>query len=190
MLNKISLYIIFGLVFVFASFTTYESVYRLTNNSSTYAIGETTIIGKSNISTYFTVYLSQTNNFLFSNSLPLSITSWISIGALVWRGKIKKVILENGFDYDLFFTMLKMKGSITRLSILNSLTYPKNRKQIAETLEIDWKAVDRHVSVLLKHQLINEMTQVGNSMFYIRNEKGNKLLEVLNKNGFHDKDSS
>jgi len=189
-LNKISLYIIFGLVFVFASFTTYESVYRLTNNSPAYTIGETKVIGQPSISTYFTIYLSQTNSFLFSNSLPLSIVSWISVGALVWRGKIKKIILENGFDYDLFFTMLKMKGSITRLNILNSLTYPKNRKQIAETLEIDWKAVDRHVNILLKHQLINEMTKVGNSMFYIRNEKGNKLLEVLNKNGVHDENHS
>lgn len=185
-MNKIALYVIFGLIVVFASFTTYESVYRLTNNSPTYAIGETKVIGPTSVSIYFTIYLSQTNNFLFSNSLPLSIASWASIGALVWRGKIKKIILENGFDYDLFFIMLKMKGSVTRLNILNSLTYPKNRKQIAEILEIDWKAVDRHVDVLLKHQLINEMTKVGNSVFYIRNEKGNKLLEVLNKNGLHD----
>lgn len=151
-----------------------------------YAIGETKVIGQPDISVYFTIYLSQTNNFLFSNSLPLSIASWISVSALVWRGKIKKIILENGFDYDLFFTMLKMKGSITRLSILNALTYPKNRKQIAETLEMDWKAVDRHVNVLIKHQLINEMAMVGNATFYIRNEKGNRLLEVLNKNGFHN----
>lgn len=154
----------------------------MSNEIPTYSLGETTIIGKPSLLLYFNIYLAKTSVFLFVNSLPLSIASWIIVGSIIWRGKFKKHILSNGFDYDLFLIMVKKKGSQTRIKILATLTYPKNRKQIAEDLGMDWKAIDRHVSILLKHQLINEMTNVGNATFYIRNDRGHKLLKTLSSN--------
>jgi predicted transcriptional regulator len=76
--------------------------------------------------------------------------------------------------------MVKMRGSKTRLEILKILDTPKTRQMIAQELNIDWKAVDRHVEVMLKSDLIKEVCNVARASYYARSEKGDKLLELLN----------
>ncbi len=121
--------------------------------------------------------------FAYSNLLYLSITWTGLIGAVIWRGKTSKIWLINGLDYNQFVLMVKMRGSRTRLEILKILDTPKTRQLMAEELNLDWKTVHRHVRVLLRSELIQEISSVGQSTYYLRSENGNKLLNLL-KNGY------
>jgi predicted transcriptional regulator len=56
---------------------------------------------------------------------------------------------------------------------------------IAQELNIDWKAVDRHVEVLLKNDLIRETCSVARTSYYVRSKRGSRLLDLLN-NGYSD----
>lgn len=123
--------------------------------------------------------------FLYSNSLLLGVTPIVLIGALIWRGTISRIWLMNGFDYNHFELMVKLRGSKTRLEILRALDVPKTRQQIARELNLDWKAVNRHIEVLLKNELVCEVCSVGRTSYYMRSEKGDRLLDLLN-NGYSD----
>lgn len=166
---------------VFSSFLTVIAIHSSINNKPIYSLdNEIVIIGQPTFSAYFTIFLAQTSNTIIKNSFPIAVGTWIIIGSLVWRGNVKRLMLSAGFDYDIFLTMIRMKGGQTRFKILNELELPKNRKQIAESLGFDWKAIDRHIKVLVRHQLISEIHQEGNAVYYLRTEKGAKFLKSFN----------
>lgn len=119
-------------------------------------------------------------NFLYSHLLILGLSPIVLLGALIWRGSISRIWLTNGFSYSHFELMVKMRGSKTRLDILFALDVPKTRQMIAQELNIDWKAVDRHVKVLLKNDLIKEVYSIARTSYYVRSDKGDKLLDLLN----------
>lgn len=118
--------------------------------------------------------------FVYSNSLLLGITPLGLLGALIWRGTISRTWLVSGFSYHHFELMVKMRGSKTRLEILRALDMPKTRQMIAEEVNMDWKAVDRHVEVLLKNYLVKEVCSFARVSYYVRSEKGDRLLDLLN----------
>jgi predicted transcriptional regulator len=109
-----------------------------------------------------------------------ALISWVVFGAaLIWRGHVRSVWGQSRFSYDTFRLLVKMRGGQTRLKLMRSLNPPKNKLQLATALEIDWKAVDRHVQVLQKNGLIQAASTSGTSTFYEITEKGRSLLQVL-----------
>lgn len=115
-----------------------------------------------------------------SYSLPLSLSSWVCVlGLLVWRGRVRSIWTSLGFDQDVFRLFVRMKGAPTRLKLLQSLASPKDRAQLAEELDIDWKAVDRHIWVLEKYGFVKEEESQGTAKFYELTPSGNILLNLI-----------
>ncbi len=66
-----------------------------------------------------------------------------------------------------------------RVNLLKSLDEQKNKLQLAKELDMDWKAVDRNIRILLKYGLIMETESVGKVKFYSLTPDGKKVLELL-----------
>jgi DNA-binding transcriptional ArsR family regulator len=109
----------------------------------------------------------------------LPITWGGVIGTLVWKGKLRTVWKTQGYDYDTFKMIAKMRGSPTRIKLLNSLNVPKNKLQLAKELDLDWKAIDNHMKVLQKNNFVEEMVMIGTSKYYLISKKGKNILKLL-----------
>jgi predicted transcriptional regulator len=64
-----------------------------------------------------------------------------------------------------------------------------NRYQLAMELGIDWKSVDRHVDLLLRHGLL-ETVEASGERAYRLSERGRRLLELLEEMAEIEKDTS
>ena len=53
-----------------------------------------------------------------------------------------------GFGSDVFDLMIGMRGAGSRVSLLQNMESPKHRLELSELTGIDWKEVDRQLSVL------------------------------------------
>jgi len=111
----------------------------------------------------------------------LTLVGGATIASFVWKGNTVKIWKESGHDYDTFKMITKMRGSPTRIKILNLLGTPKNKLQLAKEMEMDWKAIDSHIKILIKHSFVEEMATIGTSTFYIISEKGKNLLKLISK---------
>lgn len=121
--------------------------------------------------------------WIYVNSPYLATSSWILfVFALIWKGTIRSIWSRNGYDYDTFKLFVKMRGSPTRVRILQNLFVPKNRSQLANECGVDWKAIARHVDTLIKHNFIKEIIMYGNARYLMITDEGKKVLELLNNN--------
>ena len=89
--------------------------------------------------------------------------------------------LKLGFDQDIFKLFVKMRGASTRLKLLQSLSSPKDRAQLAQDLGMDWKAVDRHVQLLEKYGFVKEKSMEGTAKFYELTPTGSTLLNLVDE---------
>lgn len=120
---------------------------------------------------------------VYETSPYLLPISWGAvIGTVVWKGRVRSVWSKQGYDYDTFKIIARMRGSPIRVRLLNLLHLPKNKTQLAKELEMDWKTIDNHIVTLQKHKLIEEMATVGSSKYYIISEHGKKILDLLSNN--------
>jgi DNA-binding transcriptional ArsR family regulator len=118
--------------------------------------------------------------FLLGNSPGLSATSWVLVGGVwIWRGRVKSRWEGLGFDSGTFDLFIKMKGAKTRLNLLNALSLPKDRLQLAQELGLDWKAVDYHIVLLNKYGLVHEDHAFGKVKMYRLTTLGETLLQLL-----------
>lgn len=99
--------------------------------------------------------------------------------ALIWRGKLRSVWSKMGYDYETFRLVARMKGSPVRVKLLASLAFQKNRLQLANELEVDWKTIDNHIDVLTKNGLIEEKSIVGTTRYYALSEHGRRVFTLL-----------
>ena len=115
--------------------------------------------------------------------IPLSIASWTALAGVffIWRGRTRSMWLKLGFDQDVFKLFVKMRGAPTRLKLLQSLSSPKDRAELAEDLRIDWKAVDRHVQLLEKYGFVKERSIEGTAKFYELTPAGSTLLKLVDE---------
>ena len=114
------------------------------------------------------------------NYIAIGLTSLtILAGALIWRGHVRSVWNRGSFDYDTFRLLVRMRGGGVRVNLLRSLGEQKNKLQLAKELDMDWKAVDRNIRILLKYGLIMETESVGKVKFYSLTPDGKKVLELL-----------
>ena len=75
--------------------------------------------------------------FLLANSPALSTASWALVGGVwIWRGRMKSRWESLGFDSGIFDLFIKMKGAKTRMNLLDSLSMPKDRLQLARELGV------------------------------------------------------
>lgn len=130
------------------------------------------------------IFLSQPLGSIYDVSPYLAPICWgLVIGTLVWKGKVRSSWQSSGYDYETFKMITKMKGSPMRIKLLTTLDLPKNRSQLAQELDVDWKAIDNHMKVLKNNNFVEEMTTVGTSTYYIITEKGKNLVRLLKENG-------
>jgi DNA-binding MarR family transcriptional regulator len=127
----------------------------------------------------------------YSSPYLLPISWGIFIGALIWRGKIRAAWCKQGYDYDTFRLVARMKGSPVRVKLLNLLGSSKNRLQLANELQVDWRTIDNHIQSLTRISLIEETVSVGTTKYYHLTEHGRRVLSLLeeNKESFESPDS-
>jgi len=119
------------------------------------------------------------NSLYNSSPIVLPITWGAVAGTLIWKGKTKSQWRKEGYDYDTFRLVVRMRGSSTRIRVLNAiLDKPKNKLQLAKELGVDWKTVDNHVRMLMESRLIEEKS-IDISKCYLITENGRKVLSLL-----------
>ncbi|MDA4123539.1 MAG: hypothetical protein OK456_10205, partial [Thaumarchaeota archaeon] len=118
--------------------------------------------------------------FFEGHSLILAPSSWVAVGGMwIWRGRMRSKWTGLGFDSEVFSLFVKMKGAKTRIRLLDALSIPKDRQQLAEELGLDWKSVDRHVMVLKKYGFLDEKLVYGRVRIYQLTPIGTSLLKLL-----------
>lgn len=97
-----------------------------------------------------------------------------------WRGMTKSIWTESGLCCGVFELLIRMKGGRTRVKLLRSIeANPSNKLQLADSIGIDWKAVDRHVNRLVEHNLVRSYMTVGTSTVFCITDKGKKVLALI-----------
>jgi len=118
--------------------------------------------------------------FFEIHSLALAPGSWIAVaGMWIWRGRMKSRWMDLGFDSDVFGLFVKMKGGKTRLRLLDALSLPKDRQQLALELGLDWKGVDRHLMLMKKYGFVDDKVAYGKVRMYQLTPLGVSLLRLL-----------
>ncbi len=118
--------------------------------------------------------------FFEDHSLILAPSSWFAVGGMwIWRGRMRSKWTELGFDSDVFTLFVRMKGAKTRIRLLDALTVPKDRLQLADELGLDWKSVDRHVAVMKKYGFVDDSVAYGRVKLYQLTPTGVSLLRLL-----------
>lgn len=115
-----------------------------------------------------------------SSPYILPITWGAVAGTLIWRGKVRSQWCKQGYDYDMFRLLARMKGSPIRVALLTSVSNSaRTRAQMAEDLDVDWKTIDNHIDVLSKNGLVQEIGAFGTSRYFAITEHGRRVLSLL-----------
>lgn len=118
--------------------------------------------------------------FFEDHSLALAPGSWAAVGGMwIWRGRMKSRWRDLGFDADVFGLFVKMKGGKTRIKLLDALSLPKDRLQLAQELGMDWKGVDRHLELLKKYGFVQDKVAYGKVRMYELTAVGASLLKLF-----------
>lgn len=125
-------------------------------------------------------------NPLFTYSVPLAGSGWVVIGLVLFQGRIggrrsrvKSMFEKLGFESEVYDLMVGMRGSGSRLSLLQNMESPRHRLELSELTGIDWKEVDRQISVLEKYGLVKIYAQSGTVILYQVTEHGKLLLNMV-----------
>jgi hypothetical protein len=128
---------------------------------------------------------------IYDNSLYLFPLTWgIVIGLLIWKGKTRSLWTKQGYDHDMFKLVTRMRGSDTRVRLLELLKIPRNKLQLANELGMNWKTIDNHMSLLQRHRLVDELALVGTSKYFIISEHGKRLLALISETNDHSNSSN
>jgi len=118
--------------------------------------------------------------FFEAHSLALAPGSWVAVGGMwIWRGRMRSRWTDFGFDSDVFGLFVKMKGGKTRIRLLDALSLPKDRLQLAQELGLDWKGVDRHLMLMKKYGFVDDKVAYGKVRMYELTPLGVSLLKLL-----------
>jgi predicted transcriptional regulator len=110
----------------------------------------------------------------------LPITWGAVAGTVIWRGRVRSQWSKQGYDYDTFKLVAKMRGSLTRQKLLEAVkSEQKNKLQLANELGVDWNRIDNHVGMLLEARLIEEKNVIGTARYYFITENGTRVLALL-----------
>jgi hypothetical protein len=144
------------------------------SENASYSTGVASVGGVSSLSVLSVV------QFFESHSLALAPSSWVAVGGMwIWRGRMRSKWTDLGFDSDVFGLFVKMKGGKTRIRLLDALSLPKDRLQLAQELGLDWKGVDRHLMVMKKYGFVDDRVAYGKVRMYQLTPMGASLLRLL-----------
>lgn len=177
--SRNSLNVIFLVSLSIALFTTLLAIIKLTStiDEPTSPLPQSRTIAESPIGPIY-----------HASPFLLPITWSTLVGILIWKGKTKSFWTKQGYDYDVFKVVARMRGSPMRVRLLKALnSEPKNKLQLAKELEVDWKTIEDHIEMLEKHRLVKELGAVGKSKFYITSEHGRRVLSLLSDSNTHNK---
>ncbi len=124
---------------------------------------------------------------IFSYYIPLAAAGWTGVGFVAFQGRLsgvrtsrlKSVFANKGFGSDVFDLMMGMRGAGSRVSLLQNMESPKHRLELSALTGIDWKEVDRQLSVLEKYGLVKVSAQSGTMKFYQMTEQGRVVLNLV-----------
>jgi hypothetical protein len=120
--------------------------------------------------------------FFASYSLPISLAGWALFGlTFLRRQSSSRVFASRGFDRKVYALMVEMRGASSRLMLLRSLETPKHRNELADTTGIDWKEVDRQMSLFEKYGLTKVYASSGAIKMYQLTEQGKVLLQLIDE---------
>lgn len=91
---------------------------------------------------------------------------------------LRKELSGTDLDGEIYDTFRK-RGGINRLSILDSLSTPRLRNQIARMTKIDWKEVDRNLRVLSSINLVRVQYSSGSFSVYELTGRGREVLRIV-----------
>jgi DNA-binding transcriptional ArsR family regulator len=132
--------------------------------------------------------LHQPTNPILGYAIPLSAAGWVAVGLVVFQGRlnglsrryqIKSTFAKLGFGGDVYDLMIGMRGAGSRVSLLQNMESPRHRLELSELTGIDWKEVDRQLSVLEKYGLVKVYAQSGTVKLYQVTEQGKLLLNLV-----------
>jgi DNA-binding transcriptional ArsR family regulator len=70
----------------------------------------------------------------------------------------------------LWYIFAGSKGGINRARIIDLLKeHPYNMNQLAEALKLDYKAIQHHISVLEKNNIVNKIGEKYGVLYFISN---------------------
>lgn len=115
-----------------------------------------------------------------SQAPKLAIGGWgfLAIASL-WYQRTVSTWRKRGFGPDVFRLLVRTRGSETRVRLLESLSIPKTRLQLANELGHDWNVVDRNIKTLLKYGVVRESSAYGNVRLYELTETGKTVLKLI-----------
>ena len=123
--------------------------------------------------------------FFWQYSVPLSLAGWMFVGLSIVGGqysnksKVRGIFAKRGFSSEVFDMMIRMRGGGSRLALLQGLQEPRHRQELAEVTGIDWKEVDRQISVLERYGLVKVYAESVTVRMYQLTEQGKLLLDLM-----------
>jgi hypothetical protein len=130
---------------------------------------------------------TQTNP-VFGYSIPLAAGGWVAVCLVLFQGRmaggfrrsrVKSLFASRGFGPDVFDLMITMRGGGSRITLLENMETPKNRLELSELTGIEWREVDREVSILEKYGLVKIFAQTGTVKMYQVTEQGKLLMNLV-----------
>ena len=120
-------------------------------------------------------------SYIYESSPVILPITWGAVaGTVIWRSKVRSKWSRQGYDYDTFRLISKMRGSPMRIKLLNAVRDGrKNKLQLSKELDVDWKTVDNHAEMLLQARLIEESDVVGTARYYSITENGKRVPSSL-----------
>ena len=113
---------------------------------------------------------------------------WVVVGAVLLQGRIaggfrrsrvKSLFASRGFGPDVYDLMVTMRGGGSRITLLENMETPRNRLELSELTGIDWREVDREISILEKYGLVKIYAQTGTVKMYQVTEQGKLLMNLV-----------
>ena len=123
--------------------------------------------------------------FFWVNSVPLGLAGWSAVGLVTAgahfgrKSRARSLFAARGFEGQVYDLMIGMRGGGSRLALLRSMQEPRHRQELAVLTGIDWKEVDREVTVLEKYGLVKVYAQSGSVRMYQVTEQGRLLMKMV-----------
>jgi DNA-binding HxlR family transcriptional regulator len=169
------------------SFDRLNKYWLLTAALAVFSSAETifAVIGSASMGGPAQSSLRGASGFFWQYSVPLGLAGWVFVGISIVGGqhssksKIKGIFAKRGFGSEVFDLMIGMRGGGSRLTLLREMQEPRHRQELAEVTGIDWKEVDRQISVLEKYGLVKVYAESGTVKMYHITEQGKLLLGLM-----------
>ena len=121
----------------------------------------------------------------FPTSLGISVIGWLLTGYELFAERRKEIsrIIRTTFsgkrDHWNLYNIFKGKGGVRRLTILETLSVPRQRNEVARITNTDWKEVDRNFRILESANLIKTTVSKTPFPLYVLTDEGKDLLETI-----------